>query len=110
MHSSFLRCPKLTNIAIGESLSDENETEAATTSVDAGALDSVVDELVSKDGGQDSASPQSDPDEGTSGGQNLQMQLPGKVLDSISPQAQTETRAPSPGAFEGTSHRKIGVT
>ena len=99
--SLFLRCPKQTNIAIGESFSDENEGEAVTTSVDAGALDSAVDELVSKNSGCDSTTPQSDPDSGANGGQNLQMQLPGKVLDNISPQTQSETRTASPQAFEG---------
>ena len=74
-----------------------------TTSVDTGALDTTTDELVAKNSGADSETPQHDPEPEPEdkGGEQEQLQLPGKVVDKLSPGATTSTRVDTPRVTEG---------
>ena len=83
------RCPKQTNIAINESLSNENESQEVSTSVDTGGFDATP---------QHDPEPEQDADE--EGGE-LQMKLPGKAVEKLSPQQQTTTRVAPPAGLEG---------
>ena len=97
------RCHKQINLPIVDLMSNENESEEVTTSVDTGALDTATDELVAKNSGADSETPQHDPEPEPEdqGGEQEQLQLPGKVVDKLSPGATTSTRVDTPRVTEG---------
>ena len=74
-----------------------------TTNVDTGALDTATDELVAKNSGADSETPQHDPEPepDDQGGEQEQLQLPGKVVEKLSPGATTSARVDTPRVTEG---------
>ena len=84
-------------------MNNENESEDVTTSVDTGALDTATDELVAKNSGADSETPQHgpEPEPEDQGGEQEQIQLPGKVVDKLSPGATTSARVDTPRVTEG---------